>query len=551
MTLRSKVLLAQFAVVGAVVLLTAAVLVALGRIDYYRGREVSADRQMAEMVAIAWHANAYRARLAGDLLAGAGSGASLAPVRKELEAGFDALDRLIREEVRAVDGRAAKTDEMQERTRVDRLRRLQGKIDAAAARVILLIAEGRRGDAAALFADEIEPQLFRPLDALLVEAMADEREETATATAKAAAVGHELTLWIAGVSVLAIALGLFGGLWLHRSLAQPISRLTEGANAIGRGALDHRIPEAGTDELAVLSRRFNQMADQLETHRRMLFEIQEGLEAQVRERTAAVARANARLLELDGQRLRFLADVSHELRTPLTVLRGEAEITLRAMRAGGDANREVFARIVEKAEQMGRLIDDLLSVARSEAGGAEFQMRRVCLQDVLAQAVEEGAILARGRGIGLGCDAPDAPLYAVADPQRVKQAVLVAIDNAVKYSPDGQTVRVILGRAGAMAQIAIVDHGCGIPESDLSRVFERFYRSPDARGRAISGSGIGLAVAKWIVERHGGHAVIESVPGKETRLTLRFPIGEGEHDADIAGRGRPGDRAVHHTGPAS
>ena len=546
MNIRSKVLLAQFAVIGAVGLMTAAVFVAMGRLDYYRGREASADRQLAEVVAIAWHANAYKARLASDLLAGPGAGPSLAPIRKELESGFDALDRLIQAEARLIDAPQARADEIEERARVARMRQLQTKIDAAADRLTGLIGQGRTADAAALFTEEIEPDLFGPFDALLVEAMADERAETATATAEAAAVGRTLTFWIAGASVLAIALGLCGGLWLYRSLARPIGRLAEGANAIGRGELDHRIRQDGTDELALLSRRFNEMAEQLEAQRDMLVAVQEGLEEQVRERTAALSNANARLVELDGERLRFLADVSHELRTPLTVLRGEAEITLRSMTAGDAANREVFARIVEKAEQMGRLIDDLLSLARSEAEGVEFQMRRVCLRDVLAEAAEEGAILARGKGIVLTCETPDAPLYAHVDPQRVRQAVLVAIDNAVKYSPEGETVRLVLKPVGAMAEIAIIDRGCGIPAADLPRVFERFYRSTDARNRAISGSGVGLAVAKWIVERHGGQASIVSVPGAATELKLSFPIAEGENDKNSPGRGRSRNRAIHH-----
>ena len=198
--------------------------------------------------------------------------------------------------------------------------------------------------------------------------------------------------------------------------------------------LDHRIAVEGHDELAMLSAHFNQMAEQLEVQHRALVAQQGQLERKVSERTAQLESANRRLKDLDRLRILFLADVSHELRTPLTVLRGEAEVTLRSRAARVDDYRETLEGVVDQAEQMGRLVDDLLFLTRAEAEFAPLRIRAGALQDVIGEALTEGRVLAGSNGHQLIPDYPREPLVVTADRQRLKQTALIAIDNAIKYS---------------------------------------------------------------------------------------------------------------------
>jgi two-component system, OmpR family, sensor kinase len=257
---------------------------------------------------------------------------------------------------------------------------------------------------------------------------------------------------IVATTVIAILASVGAVLLLSRALSQPIARLAEGAAEIGDGRLSHRIAVHGRDELALLSNQFNRMAEQLEIHRSELLQQHELLERKARERTQQLQEANRRLEDLDRLRIRFL-------RTPLAVLRGEAEVTLRSRSNSADDYRDTVGHIVEQAEHMGRLIDDLLFVTRAEADSIRFEMHRLDLRHVLEQAVEDGRMLALDRGLELAARQPDEPVHVRGDGQRLYQRLLIAIDNAVKCASPQTTVEVELGTADG--QSSIVVRNCG------------------------------------------------------------------------------------------
>jgi signal transduction histidine kinase len=218
----------------------------------------------------------------------------------------------------------------------------------------------------------------------------------------------------------------------------------------------------------------------------------------------------------------FLADIGHELRTPLTVLRGEAEVALRGDKAAGE-HRETLQHIVRLTHQMGRLIEDLLFLSRAEVGAIRFEMQPVALQDVLDVALAEGRVLAAANGLLLHAVVPKEPCTVRGDPERLVQALLIAIDNAVKYSDTGGAIEISLDCGTPEATITIRNPGPDIPEADLPFVFNRFYRGArQVVDRVTSGSGLGLPIAKWVVDTHGGQVAIAS-RDRETVLTINLP----------------------------
>ena len=188
-----------------------------------------------------------------------------------------------------------------------------------------------------------------------------------------------------------------------------------------------------------------------------------------------------------------------------------------------EEHRETLEHIVRLTQQMGRLIEDLLFLSRAEVGAIRFDMQPIALQDVLDIALAEGRVLAAANGLLLRrrwC--PTKPAWCEGDPERLVQALLIAIDNAVKYSDDGGTIEVGLACGAPEATITIRNPGPDIPEADLPFVFNRFYRGRQAVDRVTTGSGLGLPIAKWVVDTHGGHVALAS-RDRETVLTIALP----------------------------
>ncbi len=231
--------------------------------------------------------------------------------------------------------------------------------------------------------------------------------------------------------------------------------------------------------------------------------------------------ASEKLAEASRQKTDFLADVSHELRTPLTVLRGNAQVGL-ALGAEGE-QRQLLNEVVEESRRMSRMVEDLLFLSRSDSSLPAMDFETVSVVPFLSELAGRGEMLAREKGGELRTD-----LWAEgsmrADSSRLGQAVLVLVDNALKYGGDGDvTLRSATTRSG-MLGITVQDEGPGIPKEELPRIFERFYRVDKARSRKMGGTGLGLPIARTIVEAHGGHITAESAAGRGTRMSIHLPM---------------------------
>jgi two-component system sensor histidine kinase MprB len=296
-----------------------------------------------------------------------------------------------------------------------------------------------------------------------------------------------LMFLIGGAGIL---LAAAAGLAVARAGLRPVERLTAKAEHVAHTGDLTPIEVTGRDELARLTTSFNTMLD-------------------------AVARAQARQRQL-------VADASHELRTPMTSLRTNLDLLAQASTEGGlsDFDRdELVDDVRAQLEELAGLVNDLVELAREEP--PQYSAEPVELSDVASRSVER----VRRRAPGLTYDLDLQPWVVLGEPQILERAVTNLIDNAAKWSPEGGTITVKL----INGTLSVADEGQGIADEDLPRVFDRFYRSAEAR--ALPGSGLGLAIVKQAVERHGGWVGVGHAPGGGALFSMFLPGSAQEQDA--------------------
>jgi signal transduction histidine kinase len=283
-----------------------------------------------------------------------------------------------------------------------------------------------------------------------------------------------------------------GGAWLAERALSPVGEIARTAQQIVRAEdLAQRVPAGpADDELGQLAATINEMLERLEG----LFTAQR----------------------------RFVADVSHELRTPLTAMRGNLELLRRGVARDPAALDESLGAMEREVNRLVRLAGDLLLLAQAEAG---LSLRRepVALDELVLEVVRELRPLADG--VALTPEIAE-QIEAMGDRDRLKQALLNVVVNALQHTPPGGSVRIALDRTSEQARLRVSDTGAGIAPEDLRRVFDRFYRVDKARSRGTGGAGLGLAIVKWIVEAHGGGVEVASVPGQGSTFILRLPVSQ-------------------------
>ena len=219
------------------------------------------------------------------------------------------------------------------------------------------------------------------------------------------------------------------------------------------------------------------------------------------------------------QQTRFVSDASHELRTPIAVIRGYADLLSRWGKDDRKVMDESVEAIKDEADNMQRLVEQLLYLARGDAGRTPFVPAKVNLSELVKEAYEEYQLINTNHSWKLRLDEG---VYVYGDEAMLKQALRILADNAIKFSPQNSTItlRVFKDDKG-FGCFWVQDNGEGIKQADLSHIFERFYRSDPARSRG--GTGLGLSIAKWIVDRHQGHIDVFSAEGLGTRFTVNLP----------------------------
>ncbi len=299
-----------------------------------------------------------------------------------------------------------------------------------------------------------------------------------------------LFLWTIPAVLLLASLG---GYWISRRALAPVDEITLAARSIGIQNLSQRLSVPATgDELQRLSETWNDMLARLES---------------------AVKRLS-----------QFTADASHELRTPVALIRTTAELTLRRERSP-DTYREALRQVVLESERTSRLVEDLLLLARADAGLPALSLERLELTPLVRDVCEQGRVLADACQLQISTEAPEDPVYVEANDPALRRLLLLLLDNAVKYTPAGGRITVSVGSDPAGATVVVRDTGIGIADSALPHVFERFYRADESRNRDAGGTGLGLAIAKWIADRHHASLEAESIVGEGSTFRVRFPLG--------------------------
>jgi heavy metal sensor kinase len=301
---------------------------------------------------------------------------------------------------------------------------------------------------------------------------------------------RELLLVMGAGLPLAVAIAGMGGYVLARRALAPLGRMADRARTITAERLAERLPvENPGDELGRLAAVFND--------------------------------AFARLERSFGQLRRFTADASHELRTPLTAMRSVGEVGLREHR-DATAYREIIGSMLEETDRLGRLVEGLLTLSRADGGNVVLKREAVDLVELARDVAVHLGVLAEEKRQSVAVEA-SGPVPAWVDRLVIRQALINLLDNAIKYTPPGGSVRISIRNGGPGPTVEVADTGSGIPPEHHNRVFDRFYRIDKARSRDLGGAGLGLSIARWAVEAHGGRIDLESVEGRGSTFRMMLP----------------------------
>ncbi len=296
---------------------------------------------------------------------------------------------------------------------------------------------------------------------------------------------------LAWMSPLVMLIAVVGGTILAKKSLAKVNKVTETVKRITVERLHDRIPEPEiNDEIGNLISTFNAMISRLDSS----FE----------------------------QMKQFSADASHELRTPLTVIRTQLESALDSRRSPAEL-KKIVAHCLDETIRMSSTIENLLLLAKSDAGQVTVRNDKVVLQKLMEEMYEESIILASAKSITVQLQKAD-PATILGDEQRLRQMLLNLIDNAIKYSQYNGAINLSLVKNNGRATITVADNGIGIPAEEVPRIFDRFYRVDRARSREMGGAGLGLSITRWIVQAHGGNLTVKSEVNKGSEFTVVFPL---------------------------
>jgi signal transduction histidine kinase len=306
-----------------------------------------------------------------------------------------------------------------------------------------------------------------------------------------ATLGFLQSLWwqLALTALVSAAIALVLSRLLARGMTQPLRDMAKAARRMETGDYSLRVHTRSRDEVGQLADAFNTMS--------------------------------AELQQLEQLRRDLVANVSHELKTPITALRAHLENILDGVERSDPATLQVM---LAQSERLGRLVEQLLDLSRLESGDVPLDREPVELAPLVTQVLSEIEVARSDRGVSVASDVQGDLPPVLADRERIHQVLFNLVDNAVRFTPTGGSVQVRAARLNGTCEIRVVDTGTGIPSEHLPRLFERFYRVDPARSREDGGTGIGLAIARSVVEAHGGHIRAESEMGKGSTFTFDLPV---------------------------
>jgi signal transduction histidine kinase len=294
---------------------------------------------------------------------------------------------------------------------------------------------------------------------------------------------------------LAAGIALVMARWLARGMTQPLRDMAAATRRMEVGDYAVRVDTRSRDEVGQLAHAFNRMS--------------------------------AELQDLEQSRRELVANVSHELKTPIAAIRAHVENLLDGVEAPDPATLQVM---LAQSERLSRLVEQLLDLSKLESGEVPLAREEVPLAPLVSRVVSEIRVARADKEVRIEREIPEDLPALDADPERVHQVLFNLVDNAVRFVPEGGEVTIAAHRHNGDVEISVADNGAGIPREHLPRLFERFYRADTARARGDGGTGIGLAIARSVVEAHGGHIRAESEPGIGSVFTFDLPASPADAD---------------------
>jgi signal transduction histidine kinase len=306
-----------------------------------------------------------------------------------------------------------------------------------------------------------------------------------------ATLGFLQSVWwqLLAAGLVSAAIALLMARWLARGMTQPLRDMAQAAKRMETGDYSTLVHTRSRDEVGQLAEAFNKMSAELEGVERLRREL--------------------------------VANVSHELKTPITAIRAHLENLLDGVERPDPDTLQIM---LSQSERLGRLVDQLLDLSRLESGDVPLDRERVLLAPLVSQVISEIDVARSDRGVEVSSEIPEDLPPAWADRERVHQVLFNLVDNAVRYTPAGGAVTVSAHGHNGSVKVEVHDTGVGIPAEHLPKLFERFYRIDISRSRGEEGgTGIGLAIARSVVEAHGGHIHADSEPGNGSTFTFELP----------------------------
>jgi signal transduction histidine kinase len=308
---------------------------------------------------------------------------------------------------------------------------------------------------------------------------------------------HDLALLI-GLITFAFGISVFVALVTSGPVVSGIVELTDGVQRLTDGDLTAHVPVRSDDEVGKLADAFNRMTEQLNA----------SLEKQA---------------SLEQTRRELIAAVSHDLRTPLASIRAMVESLSDGVVTDPETVERYLRRTVVEVESLNQLISDLFELSQLDAGMLELHLELASMDDLISDTLESLMPQAMVKHIELSGNVDGGPIQAELDPRRVQRVLANLVQNAIRHTPADGSVSISVREDGPLIQVAVRDTGEGIAETDILRLFDPTYRSDIARARESGGAGLGLAIAKGIVEAHGGRIWVDSLPGSGSTFTFTLP----------------------------
>ncbi|HBV95611.1 MAG: hypothetical protein JL50_09985 [Peptococcaceae bacterium BICA1-7] len=306
---------------------------------------------------------------------------------------------------------------------------------------------------------------------------------------------------ILNVGIGGIILATFLSLLFSRSLSRPLIQMNRVARALARGDYNRKVVFESQDEIGVLASSLNTLSGELQ------------------EKIATLER-------MDQTRKDFVAGVSHELRTPLTIIQGYAEALKDNVAESEEDRRDCIEGIVEETDRLKRLVFDLLDLRRIESGQESIELTEFDMTPVLLKAAEKMGVFIEQKGIALDLAISEELPPVLANPDRLQQILFNLLENAVRYTPTGGTVRVNTAVLSGNVKVSVTDSGPGIPADQQEFIWEKFYKVDKSRARREGGgTGLGLAIVKRLAEQMGGLVYVESAPGQGTTFSFTLRTG--------------------------